>query len=854
MAWFGLNGCWRRVCSGRSLLPLVLVGLLSAALGTGTVPSANVTAEGGIEAAAPDSGDQTAGAGPRQGGRSRGERIAAAEAYFLARRAAPGGELPPRALTRAREQLKSGTRSGAIRVAAQGPRATGLVESAWTPIGPRPISGGEGGFGAGPLPNSGRVTALAVQDANTVYLGSAAGGVWKTTDGGRTWAPITEGQPTLATGSITLDPLNPQIVYVGTGEADRAQDSYFGIGILKSTNGGGTWTVLGASTFDRLRVGRIAVDPHNTSLLCAATSVGMARSADAGATWTMTILGTSTNCPCTAIYTGCAVTDVVLDPRTNPSTVYAARGNISGDPSNGVYRSTDAGAAWTLVPGSGSARFPTADVGRINLSVTQGGPAVLFAIVEQVSTNGLLGVWNSANGGATWIQTANPEQSAGVTGASICTQCWYDLGIVAYPSDPNIVYALTTEIYRSTNGGASWTLVSYGYTPPYKIHVDQHALQFIPGNPNAFYAGNDGGIYRSTDAGETYANLNATLSISQFYQGTIDRSNPNVVAGGLQDNGTVYRDASGNWSRIVDGDGGYTIIDPTNPRVIFATADEQILVSANGPDPNAFNLLENGLPGKDVEPRQFIIPLFMDPSDPNTLYTGTTRVYRLTAQNLTWQPISPTLSVTSTGDNAISVIGIAPTNGRVIYAGTGTSSAARSKLWATFDGGATWQDRTGALPNGFVTAIAVSPADPRLAYVTLSGLDIGHVFRTADGGATWTDVSDNLPNTPANAVLIDPADPRVLYVGTDLGVFKSITGGGAWILLNTGMPMVIVEDLQLDSTSTRLYAFTHGRGAYAADRVPAQVTPTPVVPEPAPFALFASGLLLLLGWRLTRRP
>ena len=741
------------------------------------------------------------------------------EQYFRGQRLGPGAELPAGALQRAYAERDARIRSGAIASAPQGITAgAGISEGSWVAIGPRPIGSGGSGWSEGVLPNSGRVTAVVAVDANTAYIGAASGGVWKTTDAGSTWTPLTDDQPSLAIGALALDPNNSSVIYAGLGEQNYS-DSYYGFGVLKSVNAGATWTLSSPTIFSRRSIGRIAVDPNNSNVVYAAISSGIAKSTDAGATWTQACMAATCS----------VVTDVVIDASTNPSTVYAAIGNIWGSADNGVWRSTTDSDTWTKVGSSGASPFPVSDVGRIRLAITRTNPATIYAVIHRVSDAGILGVYRTSDAGGTWVATAHPETSSGASGYSVCGQCWYDLNIAVYPSDANVVYVLAVELFKSTDGGTSWSLVSKGYTgPPYQIHVDQHGFTFIPGNPNGFYIGNDGGIYRSLDAGATFENKNADLSITQVWRGAVHSTLTTSALAGTQDNGTLSYDNALSWYRSVGGDGGYAAIDFDNPTTVYASAQNLAIYRSTTGARGDYSAASTGIAKAAEEERQFIAPIVMDPNNAQVLYAGTTRVYRSTDGADSWSAVSPVLSsAPSTGQNAISAIAPAPSASGTIYAGTGSSAKGIAKLWVTTDSGANWTDRTSGLPDRFITGIAVHPTSSLVAYVVVSGFDTGHVWKTVNGGADWTNVSGALPNAPINAVVVDAATGQLVYVGTDVGVYKSADGGATWAALTVGMPNVVVTDLVLNRAGTRLYAFTHGRGVYVADRSGGTPTPTP---------------------------
>ncbi|MBI4491752.1 MAG: hypothetical protein HY690_03055, partial [Chloroflexi bacterium] len=759
------------------------------------------------------------------------------EQYFHDQRALPGDEIPEGALLRARQQLQDRVRSGALLTAPQGERTAATAsEGPWTLLGPEPIGSGVSGWASGELPNSGRVTAVAVVDANTVYIGAASGGVWKTTDGGTTWTPLTDTQPSLAIGALALDPTNPSVVYAGLGEQNNSGDSYYGFGVLKSTDAGASWTLANPAIFSRQRIGRIAVDSNSPSTVYAATDNGIARSTDGGATWATTYVGSDWCSPSISLWGAqgyCPVSDVAIDSSTNPSTVYMARGDSYGSADNGVWRTTTDSNTWTRLGGG----FPTSDVGRIRLARAHTTPTTLYAAVHRLSDSGLMGVWKSIDGGTSWAPTTHPEANLPVNSYSRCGQCWYDLNIAVSRQDANVVFVLAVELFKSADGGETWSMVSNGYEgSPHKVHVDQHAFGFIPGQTGGFYLGNDGGVYRSLDGGSTFANLNQNLPITQLYRGAAHPTNVSSAIGGAQDNGSLSYENSLSWNRSVGGDGAYPAIDYNNPNNVYASTQYLgIYRSTTGPR-GSFTSATFGIDPNGNENLEFITPLVMDPNAPSALYAGTTRLYRTTNGANSWTPISPYLnSSASPGSyNTITAIGVSASAAGTIYVATRPAGTNPGKVWVTVDGAATWNDRSTGLPNRYPTSIAVHPANNLIAYVAFSGFDSstastpGHVYRTTDGGLSWTNVSGTLPDAPANAIVIDPADPNLLYVGTDVGVFKSTDAAVSWVSLSAGLPNVVINDLVLNRAGTRLFAFTHGRGVYAADRTGMAATPTTV--------------------------
>lgn len=746
--------------------------------------------------------------------------------FFQDQRAYPATDLPDRTLGQARQQAsqQASPPLPAGRLAAPLAGQT-VTEGAWQAIGPRPIGSGAAGVGAGDLPNAGRVSALAVVDANIAYLGAASGGVWKTTNGGSDWTPLTDDQVSLAIGAIAVDPNNSNLVYAGLGEQNFCTNCYFGYGILKSTDAGATWTLSSPPELQGHTIGRLAVDPNNSSIVYAATTNGIARSNDGGATWTTVYLGGSQFFNQGNVY----ITDVAIDASTNPSTVYAAAGYPSGDSSNAVYRTTTnlahTTANWAQRPGAGGSQFPTFPVGRIRLAIARGATTpTLYALVSDPLGGGFQGLYKTTDGGASWLQTTNP-QSANPQGEA---QTAYNLELAVYPTNASLVFALGVELYKSADGGANWALISDGNLPPYKIHVDQHAFGFIPGSGGNFYLGNDGGAYKSLDGGANFVNLNATLNTVQFWRGAVHPSDTTSALGGTQDNGTLSYQNALNWYRLFGGDGGPSAFDYTNPQNVYASAQLlNIFKSTTGPR-GTFAPASNGI---DVnEARLFIAPLVMDPTDPRTLYAGTTRLYRTTDGADTWSAISPQFS------GPLSAIGVARGQPRAstLYAGVANPQTG-TELRVSTDGGATWTNRSSGLPNRFITNISVDASDANVAYVSFSGFGAatpplaGHVYRTADAGATWQDLSGNLPDAPVNGLALDSAN-GIVYIATDLGVYRAPAGSSTWTAQVAGLPHVIVQDIALNRDGTRLFAFSMGRGAFVADRTvgapPATATAT----------------------------
>ena len=729
------------------------------------------------------------------------DKEAAREEWFYSQREYPLGRIPAGARLKAIADIQNIQRT--IRARRQTASATGNASGAslaatldaanWTSIGPRPTGGGS------TYVTAGRVNAVAIdpRDNNTVYIGAAEGGVWKTTDGGVTWTPLTDNQASLASGAIAIDPAHPDTVYVGTGEENFAQDSYYGAGILKSTDAGNTWTNI-VGPFLRATIGALAISPADSNVLLCSSNHGIYRSSDGAATWTSVLAGVGTS--------------VLFDP-TNGKIAYAALGNVNGNAINGVYRSSDAGQTWTLLSGSGANALPSVNVGRIEVAISPSTPTTLYAGIQNSSTTAfgdLLGIYKSTDSGATWNNLSAPDICASVA------QCWYDMTIRVHPTNPDLVFAAgSLSIMRTMDGGATWNQLNFIGPNQIEIHVDEHYLAFTP-DGTKLYIGNDGGMYSTTDVTNSvvsWTELNDTLAITQFYPGlSIHPANAGIAFGGAQDNGTQRYGGGPSWDGVTCGDGGFTAIDLAIPVIAYA-ACQDIAIRRTG---NGGNTWESGTQyGINTQDRtQFISPLVIDPSNSQTLYFGTYRVWQTRDGAGKWVGISPDL--TKGASASIKTIGVAPGDPNTVYAGTSDSKVQMTSN--ALDGtGASWTDRSASLPTRSITHITVDPIDPATAYVTFSGFSTnsqGHVFQTTDSGASWTDISGNLPNLPVNDLVIDPDIPSTLYIGTDAGVMVTTDGGAAWTTLGNGLPLVVVDSLVLHRASRTLRAATHGRSMW----------------------------------------
>lgn len=684
-------------------------------------------------------------------------------------------------------------------------------QAAWTPIGPVPT---DSAFPNNWGMSSGRINAIAVSpaDPNLILVGASTGGIWRSTDGGANFKPVTDSHVDLAVGSIAFAPSNSNIVYAGMGDA---RGSYFGTGVLKSTDGGQSWTRVNNDTLRPGRVTRIAINPTNPNEIYLAQltqlilnngtgsfAAGFYRSTDGGVNWTRPLPGLAR--------------DIALHP-TVPGTLYLAMSRVdTGGLLPGVYRSTDSGANWTRIYAS-----PYTSPTNVKVATTPADPRRVYVLIGGTLNNATeIRVELSTDNGDTFTNLGSKDVDNG--------QFSYNCYLEVSPADVNTIYVGTRDIYKSTDGGQTYTNVSLNFSAngvgtcttvggcyhPTRssLHPDQHVLTFAPNNPNVFFAGNDGGLWRTADAGATFQNLNASLVLTQFIGVTINPVNPALSYGGSQDNGTQRRLGTpvNRWSEFAAGDGGRSVVNPLDPAMVFSTYVRGSITrwTNNGQTRSATVGTEARFGEPSTGARIAFYPPFISNGVDNTLYFGTWRLFTSTDNGATWIAPADMLDLTKGSTDVLSAIAVARSNTKVIYTGSAQGGARVSK-----DGGTTWTDITAGLPNRSITNISVHPTNPQEAYLTVSGYNTGHIFKTTDAGTTWQDVSGNLPNIPTNALLYDPLDLNTLYIGTDIGVFRGSTNGMNWSTFNNGLPPVVVMGFAAQA-SGRIQLATYGRGAY----------------------------------------
>jgi subtilase family serine protease len=738
--------------------------------------------------------------------------------------------------------------------------AAAAVLGSWTPLGPGNVGG--------------RTRALVVDRSNpdTLYAGGVAGGVWKSTDAGGSWIPLSDLQPNLAVSTLAM--ADSATIYAGTGEGFFNGDALRGAGIFKSTDGGASWSHLsGTKTDDFFFVNKIAVSPLDTSVVYAATRTGLFKSIDAGNTWMQVI---------TAATSGDGCTDVAIAGNGGEQAIVACGTlNASNVTSEGrVYRAVDGGPFAVVLSEPGMERTSVAIApsnGHIVYAVSSNG------IVGDRFFEGLFKVYRSIDGGQTWttrrVYTAagndggtgrflfsNSAFARGCFGNAVFSQGWYDNVIAVDPTDADRVWVGGIDLFRSDDAGVNWGQASYWYADvagSSYAHADHHAIVFHPhydGITNqTMFVGNDGGIFgtrnararTSTDACAPpdhpsfvgWTALNNGYAVTQFYHG-LPLGGPDggtMYLGGTQDNGTVIgSDATGAgvWATLAGGDGGYVAVNPDNVNV-FYVENTNLSLQKSVDGGLTFAPATNGITESEAN-FLFIAPFTMAPSNPRQLWIGGVRLWRTTNGAGSWSAGSaPTSSMgcgTALNPAQISAIAVAAGPGDRVLAGTSAGCVFNTVNALETTGSTRWT-RGAGLPDGFVSSVAFHPDDVNTAYATYSTFGVPHVWKSTDGGATWTNIdgagATAIPDVPVNAIAVDPNSPTRLYVGSDVGVFSSMDGGQTWAVENTGFANVVTEHLATGyiGGAPYLFAFTHGRGAWRTALVP---TPADLVLDPAP--------------------
>ncbi len=645
------------------------------------------------------------------------------------------------------------------------------VTPKWQEMGPTVIS-----HSWGDMDNGGRTCMIAInpRDPRILYLAAASGGIWKSTDEGKSWNPIGDQIASMSVGAVAIDPFNPNVIYAGLGEPHYSLDSFHGVGFLRSRDAGKTWDLLSSDVFLDYTFSRIVPNPHRPGFLYAATSRGVFRSLDYGGTWVQLLSGPAT--------------DLLLDARS-PDTLIASIGMPFGSSKNGLYKTTDAGASWTHLTRDLPAK--ATDLGRIQMDQCQAFPNVIYASLYG-KANGLVGLYKSTDFGERWLRMPNAPSYAGGS-------AWYSNCIAVSPTNPNVVFVGGFSTFRTLDGGETWedNTKSYAGGP---VHPDHHSFTFSPTEPGTLYLCTDGGAFRTRNLGQSWESVSNGLATVQFQSVDVHPTDPNIAYGGTQDNGTNKFTGTTAWTNIFLGDGGVTRVNFKNPDVVYTEYVNLVLLKSTDAGKN-WQDATNGI--DPAEGKLFYSPYNLDPSDPDTLVAGAQRVYRSTDAATNWTAISPKLGA------RVSAVTIAPNLSKVIYAGTNDG-----RMWVTPNTGKAWYEISKGLPKGYVNDICIDPHNARRAYVALGGWSPDRIWMTEDAGGTWKNLSGALPAMPIQAITLDPHHTNTLFIATTIGVFVSDDKGKNWKRFGAGLPNVPVFSIVANPVTDWLTIGTHGRGAW----------------------------------------
>lgn len=672
----------------------------------------------------------------------------------------------------------------------------------------------------GPNNIGGRSLCLAIHpvDTNIIYIGSASGGIWKSTTGGigaAAWIQINTNYPSLAVSSIAIDINNTNVIYIGTGENygyqaslngldNRLTRGMYGIGILKTTDGGNTWTKSLDWAYNNQRgVWKVQHNPFNSNILYSATSEGVYKYT--GSSWVKSL-----------------DVKMVMDLEVNPidsNIIYASVGNltnISPLTDIGIYKTTNAGSTWAKLSGG----LPATWSGKTTIEVYKADPNIITASVSNDLS--YIGYYKSTNAGVNWTALS--------TSVPIGNQGWYNNANIIKPDNANLILVGTLNVEKSTNGGTSfttktdWAAWNSGATPPGNpegpsnfVHADVHEYVTNPKDANKVYAMADGGLYRSNDFGETFYSCNGGYVTSQFYAALANSYQDSTwCLGGMQDNRAAIHQGTTAWYKTFFGDGMSAGVNSTNDNICYM---EYTCGDLN-------RSTNRGVGWSDISPPNagsassycFVAPFNVAKSNPNIIYIGGTGIYKSTTGSGSWQgPYGASVF----GGNKLLSMAVSYTNPDTLYVGS-APSVTNAGVFRSVNGGLNWTNITGILPNRYVTDLAVNPNNSKELIAVFGGFGVfapGHVFRSTNSGNTWTDISGNLPDIPHQSVVIDPLFPQNIYVGNDLGTYVTTNGGTNWYEYRTGMPYALVFDLSISYVNRKLRATTHGNGIWQRDLV-----------------------------------
>lgn len=667
-------------------------------------------------------------------------------------------------------------------------KTTAVDQSSWSFGGPD-NSTGIANTGLGRI----NVVSFHPTDSNIFWIGSAGGGAWKTADGGLHWTVVDDNLPVLGVSDIDFNPLNPNTIYLCTGDRD-AKDN-FSVGVLKSTDGGQTWNTTGLKwqTSDMRLTHCLVINPLDTNSLTLGASDGIYKSYDGGATWQNV--------------TGGEFKQVVYNP-ADTNILYAA-GALN------IYRSADGGASWQQ-----TTTF-TSNVSRIVLAVSPASPKLVKAIIAN-SSYGLEGIYRSADSGKTFTQIFDDGTGcstnilASTPNGNACGgQGWYDLSFAMHPADTNKLVVGGVNTWYSTDGGYSWTLVNqWNNTAPgiIRVHADKHYHAYNPIAPAALYECNDGGIFKTyAPQSSLWTNLTNGLAITEFYRNAVS-ANFSFVIGGAQDNGTKKL-AGPAYSELTGGDGMNCEMDYSDNK-IFYTASQYGSINRTLNGGSNYTSISNNIPGKPQG--DWITPYVIHPFLPNQILAGYNRLYASSDRGTTWTSISNTFAGNATR------IAISPSNPDYIYVVAGNN------IYYSYNYGGAWKTISNPY-GGTISDICVDPKNEHHVWVSFNGYTPNKVGEY-DSATGWTKRNEQLPNIPVNCIAIDSSNGTV-YIGTDIGVFYRDYNVIEWVPFKNNLPTVEISDLGINYGTKEIWAATYGRGMWKSPmHDPSQTTAIQNIP------------------------
>lgn len=669
----------------------------------------------------------------------------------------------------------------------QGPLQS--TNGSWIPLGPIDVPMNSTG-----QPNGiGRVNSITIDPLNSsiLWLGTPSGGLWKSINSGLSWTPITDNMPTLGVSAVLIDSANTNIMYMGTGDRDAGDAP--GMGVWKSTNGGTTWQASNNGMGNKT-VGMMLMKPSNHNELLAATSGGVYRTIDAGVNWTKTSI--------TANFK-----DIKYKPG-NSNIVYAT---ASGD----FYRSTNGGISFTKI----TSGLPT-NGQRLVIGVSPANSNYVYVLIG--NSSGLVGVYRSTNSGISFSTMATSPNLLGynINGSDNASQAWYDLAIAVDPTDINTIYAGGINIWKSTNGGSSWNITAHwigSFSVP-AVHADQHALVF---DGSKLYAACDGGLYYTTNGGSSWTDISDGLAISQLYKFGQSATDSNLFISGFQDNGTAVWHGTGMWLTEIGGDGMNCLIDPNATSYMYGSLYYGDIRRSTNVGSSFGTIAKNGVNGIN-ESGAWVTPYTLQSNNSNTMYIGYKNVWRSTNvkvsgnSNVSWTKISNFGSSSN-----LRVIESCLADPNILYVGRGATLfrsdnvQSVSPIWSTLSVSGTLHD------------IATDPNNSSIVYVAVGN----NIYKSTNKGSSWVAISGNLPNVSINTLVLDTTKTEAIYVGTDVGVFYKEQGMSNWVNFSSGLPAAAeVTDIEIyygaSSTQHKLRVSTYGRGMWSSDLyAPANVPP-----------------------------